>query len=80
MKEPFNIHNTLLLYKLFNFKILKSNELYDDSELDIVFDKNFKIIYWKPNPLSVSLLSNFEQFKKKSNISYILGIRYLIMS
>lgn len=49
-----------------------------NSELDIVFDKNFNVMYCKPSLLTLKLLENIDDLKNKRNITYVLGTRYLI--
>jgi len=68
------------ILKLFNINkctlksnILKGNNIID---YDIIFNKDYSILYFKPSILSVKILNDFFSFKYKKNVSYVLGLRY----
>jgi hypothetical protein len=71
-------HDNIL--KLFNkckctlkSNLLKSKNIRD---YDIIFNSSYEILFFKPSVLSVKLLNDFQNFKNKKNMSYVLGLRY----
>lgn len=85
INEPIDVTSILKMYEKTKFEILhiqtdKKHKIKYAviDELDFIFDKDFKIMYWRPSINSLCLLKNINDFKKRKNISYIMGLRYLI--